>query len=124
MEVSLNGKQRLRLRSVWIIVLVSFLTAGCATTKSTHSDTPPTRDKALLEFLEDGVTQKQTVLLKLGKPSYAVEEEKYFFFRIGGDPNEGFYLVEDLGSRETKFSLVLVFDETGLLKKHSLVRIR
>ena len=102
------------------------LLAGCATTP------PPLKGRAdLLNFLADGKTEKEEVLTTLGQPSGRFETEQILTYRLGFEPkNNGYYVVE----RETttsgwptwttaKFSLVLVFDETGILSKHTLVKV-
>lgn len=98
--------------------------------------TPPNQlqpQKDLLTFLEDGKTQKEEVLVRLGQPASKLEGERILTYRIGGDEKRGFYLLEREQSsthREmgawwaSKFSLVLVFDEKNVLRKRSLVQVR
>lgn len=83
----------------------------------------------LLDFLADGKTPREEVALKLGQPSGKFERENILTYRLGFEPkNKGYYVVE----RETqpdgwptwlraKYSLVLVFDDAGVLRKHPLV---
>lgn len=102
--------------------------AGCATTGLVA-------DRTLLDFLEDGKTSKQMVMLKLGQPSGIFEGEKIVTYRIGGDSEKGYFLLERWpGERVvpgttgtwagTKFSLVLIFNENNILQKHSLVQVK
>ena len=100
------------------------LLAGCATT-SLHAD------KTLLEFLEDGKTSKQMVILKLGQPSGTFEMEKIVTYRIGRENEKGYFMLDRQGGAPVpggwtgaKFSLVLIFDEHHVLQKHSLVPVR
>ena len=99
---------------------------GCATTPPPLKGNPD-----LLNFLSDGRTTRTEALIALGQPSGRFEVEKILTFRLGFEPrNSGYYLVE----RETtangwptwtaaKFSLVLVFDDAGILRKHSIVEV-
>jgi hypothetical protein len=104
------------------------LLVGCVTTSP---PTERTAEKTFQEFLEDGKTSKQMVILKLGQPSGTFEGERILTYRIGRD--EKGYLVLDRQARlgwwdETKyfslFSLVLIFDEKNVLSKHSMVAVR
>lgn len=67
----------------------------------------------------------EEVLLNLGEPSATFEKGRILTYRIGADNARGYFL---LGRQQqwviTRYSLVLVFDENGFLKKHALVQIR
>jgi hypothetical protein len=114
----------MNLRSLAALVLLSLL-VGCATNE-------PLKGRAdLLEFLTDGKTTREEVALKLGQPSGQFERDNILTYRLGFEPKaKGYYLVER-EARATgwptwmfaKYSLVLVFDETGVLRKHSLVEV-
>jgi len=85
----------------------------------------------LLNFLTDGKTKKEEILTTLGQPSGRFESQKILTYRLGFVPkNNGYYVVE----REitpsgwpmwtlSQYSLVLVFDDVGVLQKHSLVKV-
>ena len=99
--------------------------AGCATT-------PPVKGRVdLLEFLADGTTTRETVLLQLGQPSGRFEHEKILTYRLGYDEKtKHYWLVErenDAAGWSTwlraQYSLVLVFDEQGVLRRHSRVEV-
>lgn len=105
------------------LLILSLL--GCATS-------PPLKGcPDLLDFLADGETTREEVVLKLGQPSGKFERENILTYRLGFEPkNKGYFLVE----RETqptgwptwvraRYSLVLVFDEAGVLRRHSLVEV-
>lgn len=105
--------------------LLALTLAGCATA-------PPLKGRAdLLDFLVDGKTTREEVVLKLGQPSGKFECGNILTYRLGFEPeNNGYFVVE----RETnptgwptwtlaRYSLVLVFDEAGVLRKHSLVEV-
>lgn len=99
---------------------------GCATAL-------PLKGRAdLLNFLADGKTTRADVITTLGQPSGRFENDKILTYRLGFESeNNGYYLVE----RETdpsrgwptwrlaKYSLVLCFDDAGVLRKHSLVEV-
>jgi len=89
----------------------------------------PTGSAGLLDFLLEGKTTKTEAILKLGQPSGRFEDEKILTYRLGQDDG-GYYLVEREAPQNgwptwtaIKFSLVLVFDEAGVLREHSLVKV-
>ena len=85
----------------------------------------------LLNFLTDGKTKKEEILTMLGQPSGRFESQKILTYRLGYEPNNnGYYVVEREGNpdgwptwRLTAFSLVLVFDDAGVLEKQSLIKV-
>jgi hypothetical protein len=106
-------------------LMLALALAGCATPA-------PLKGRAdLLEFLAAGKTTREEVVLKLGQPSGKFERENIITYRLGFEAkNRGYYLVEREAQpdgwptwRCAKYSLVLVFDETGVLRKHSLVEV-
>lgn len=106
-------------------LMLALMLAGCATP-------PPLKGRAdLLSFLTVGGTTRQDVMLRLGAPSGRFESEKVLTYRLGYEPkNQGYYVVEregGLGGWPTwlwaKYSLVLIFNEAGVLQKHSLVDV-
>ena len=117
----------LNMNAKWLLVsILALALAGCATTP------PPLKGRPdLLTFLSDGKTTRSEAIVTLGQPSGRFESEKILTYRLGFElRNNGYYVVE----RETttngwptwtaaKFSLVLVFDDTGILQKHSLVKV-
>ncbi|MCU0782617.1 MAG: hypothetical protein MUF81_00945 [Verrucomicrobia bacterium] len=106
-------------------LLMAIAVAGCATTAPLkgHAD--------LLDFLADGRTAREEVVLKLGQPSGKFERENIVTYRLGFEPkNKGYYVVEREAQSDgwstwlrAKYSLVLVFDDGGVLRKHSLVEV-
>jgi len=102
------------------VLCVLFVLAGCITLP------PVTADKNLLSFLVDGIS-RETVLMKLGEPSASFEQGRILTYRVGADAEKGYFLLDrqaNIGWENTKYSLVLVFNEKGLLIKHTLVQIR
>ena len=106
-------------------LILALVFTGCATTA-------PLKGRAdLLDFLADGRTAREEVVLKLGQPSGRFERENIITYRLGFEPkNKGYYDVERDVQPDgwpmwvrAKYSLVLVFDEAGMLRKHSLVEV-
>ena len=111
--------------AVQIVLLVGFALTGCVTQS-------PKGQAELLRFLDDGQTTSQDVVLSLGEPSARFEKGKVFTYRLGYEPRtSGYYVVAReppnragwSGWGHSKYSLVLVFDEMGVLRKHSLVEV-
>lgn len=112
------------------VVLASLLmaSAGCATVPPFVS---PTGRPVLLGFLMNGHTAKTEVLWKLGQPSGTFAAEEILTYRLGFESkNKGYRVVARATGASpwsswqgAKYSLVLVFDNQGVLQKHSLVNI-
>ena len=111
--------------------LLLSLLVGCATTSPLAEKTAEkSAEKTFLESLEDGKTSKQMVILKLGQPSGTFEGERILTYRIGKDEHGYSVLDRQTGVSVyspwtgAKFSLVLIFDEHNVLRKHSMVLVR
>lgn len=108
----------MRLAKSHALAMVALLAAlgGCATA--------PIGKRDLLDFLQDGKTTREEVFVHLAEPSATFEGERILTYRLEED--EGGYSL--LGARSQnwsgKYSLVLVFDENGVLRRHSLVRVQ
>ena len=113
-------RSRTTLSRVFATLLALWL-AGCAT------PTPiPGASRDLLKFLQIGKTTREEVLLKLGQPSASFEHEKILTYRVGEDIKQGFYVVNPRAMmpwEQARYSLVLVFDEGGILQKQSRVAV-
>lgn len=106
------------MKTAAISVLFGLLIVACAAQKQQS-------DPALLEFVTDGQTTRSEVLLRLGEPSASFESEHILTYRIGGDSTDGFFVRDAPGTwYGTNYSLVLVFNPTGVLESHSLVAVR
>lgn len=110
-----------------VLGLVLALTlAGCATTPPPLKGSPD-----LLIFLSDGKTTRTETIITLGQPSGRFEAENILTYRLGFEPGKsGYYVVEREATSSgwptwmaAQFSLVLVFDDAGILQKHSLVKV-
>ncbi len=103
------------------VLLLVWLT-GCATI--------PGASKNLLDFLEIGRTTREEVILKLGQPSGAFEQERILTYRIGENDQQGKYVITPRSQTppysvpawvNIRYSLVLIFDQNGKLEKQNLV---
>lgn len=110
---------------VRIASIIALVLMGCVTQS-------PKGQAELLHFLTDGQTTRQEVIVALGQPSARFEKEKVFTYRLGCEPKtRGYYVVEREAPneagwstwRQAQYSLVVVFDDIGVLRKHSLVKV-
>jgi|CZKM01.1.fsa_nt_gi hypothetical protein len=103
------------------VVLVLGFLVGCATTPI------PGASHDLLKFLQIGQTTRQEVLLTLGQPSASFEQEKILTYRLGEDAKQGYYLIIPNATMQWQvvhYSLVLVFDSSGVLQRQNLVAVQ
>ena len=72
------------------------------------------------------------MIATLGQPSARFKTEKILTYRLGYEvKTRGYYVVEREPASESgwstwrraQYSLVLVFDKTGILQRHSLVEV-
>jgi hypothetical protein len=123
LRLSVPGSERLvsNWKCFGASILLCFffsLVVGCVTSTSFSN-------KALLDFLEDGKTSKESVFLKLGQPTGAYNGERIITYKVGGDKEKGYFILDRaVGWTDSKYSLVLVFDEDLILRRHSLVQVR
>jgi hypothetical protein len=110
------GRWRLRLAA---IVLGAVCLAGCATPAIYGAD------PRLLEFLQDGASTRDEIMLALGQPSATFQQERVLTYRLGEDAKQGYFIVQPGSSwLRARYSLVLVLDAGGTLQKHSLVPVQ
>jgi hypothetical protein len=96
-----------------------FMLGGCVTMP------PVPADKNLLNSVVVPGTSREAILLKMGEPSASFEAERILTYRIGEDDEKGYFLMDrQVRWSNTKYSLILVFDDKGILVKHSLVPVR
>ena len=113
------------------LVLITILTS-CATPHVQSSDAQLLFKSELLGFIQDGITTREEVMLKLGIPSAQFEGEIILTYQLRVDKSGNWHLVAPQISKITGFrewreetcSLVLVFDDDGVLRKHSLVEAK
>jgi hypothetical protein len=105
------------------------LAAGCV---SPRAAPPATREPPAihqLDFLKDDLTTREEVLLKLGLPSAQFEGERILTYQFYLDSFQVLHpvapqIMGNAGLRSwagNVSSLVLVFNNDGVLKKHNLV---
>jgi hypothetical protein len=105
---------------IWIVACVFSVLGGCATMPS---PVPP-ENNLLYNVVAIG-TSREAVLLKLGEPSASFEAGRILTYRIGEGGVNGYFLLDrQVSWTNTKYSLVLVFDEKGILTINSLVPVR
>lgn len=98
------------------MLAIALTPMACATT--------PFGEPDLLDFIRDGETTREDALMRLGAPSASYENERLLTYRLGKDEG-GFYPVaKRQGFYDVEYSLVLAFDDTGVLKRHSMVALR
>jgi hypothetical protein len=89
-----------------------------------------------LAFVRDGSATREEIMLKLGVPESQFENGRIFAYRVCPDPKAGVVNYArspapldpvDAGRTVWKpgqYSLILVFDDRGLLIRHSVVSVR
>ena len=108
------------LRNLAVVALVVSALAGCAATI-------PGARADLLTFLRAGETTREEVVLKLGQPSARFEQGRVFTYRVGRDAKQGYHVVTQNPRQPwegVRYSMVLVFDASGVLEKQSLVAVQ
>lgn len=98
-----------------IVITLLFLLTACA---------QPLGRADLLNFIEDGKTTREQAYLNLGEPSALYEGGRIVCFRLGRDEGGDFVIGKKAGFAGVTTSLIMVFDEEGLLSKHSLVQVK
>ncbi|MGE5839021.1 MAG: hypothetical protein ACM34H_03745 [Deltaproteobacteria bacterium] len=117
------------IRGMALVLAFGLLAAGCATPKVQPADPQLIFKSDMLGFLQDGVTTRDEVVLKLGIPSAQIEGERILMYQLKADENGKWHLIApqwnvNTGLRtwsEGTCSLVLVFGENSILQRHSLV---
>jgi hypothetical protein len=119
-------------RGMLLSFVALLLLMGCAGTQQVvNKEAHPQ-----LDFLVEGVTTKEDVLLRLGIPATQFEGERILLYRLRERQKEGLVVIPpELGYRDARlapvrsswgmgdYSLVLVFDEKNILCKQSLIKI-
>jgi hypothetical protein len=121
-----RGNSMHTLKSVAILILV----CASATLLTACTTTIPEANPNLLAFLAEGRTTRAEIIVTLGRPSGCYQQEQILTYRLGDDSKQGYYIVErnpvrpSVWSNKMRYSLVLLLDDQGFLKKHSLVSVK
>jgi outer membrane protein assembly factor BamE (lipoprotein component of BamABCDE complex) len=121
-------RARFTLSSLALIIMV----ASCTTPHIQPTDTKLLFNSELLGFIQDGITTREEVVLKLGTPSAQFEGEKILTYQLRIDQAGNRHLVAPQINTSTGFrawreetcSLVLVFGSDGVLRKHNIVEAK
>lgn len=124
-----GGSATGRRRVIAALLMAMTLAAGCATPTLKLADPQLILQSDLFSFLRDGTTTRQEAVMKLGMPSAQMEGERILFYQLRADEEGKWHLVSPqwnvaAGMRTWSSgtcSLVLVFQDDGVLSKHSLV---
>lgn len=93
---------------------------------------PPQGRTDLLDFLNIGKTTREEVILNLGQPSASFEQDRILTYRIGTSGNKAYYIVGPKVLIPTtaaswdnvSYSLVILFDDNGRLRKYQMVDVQ
>ena len=120
------AKMNLKMTSICLLFFVS--TLGCSTGVTTESI-----QQRWLPFLADGKTKKIVVLSRLGRPSAEFQKGRIITYRLQMDHKDvlrpvsqgldEFVIDRRLYGVKPMYSLVLIFDDDEILRRHSLVKI-
>jgi hypothetical protein len=105
-------------RGLHSLVLLSVALAGCATTPRGNPD--------LLAFLDHEPVSKTEVLAHLGEPSEPFDADGVLTYRLTGG-KDGLSVQRSnpkSGWEGVSYDLVLAFDASGILQRHTLVAVR
>ena len=102
--------------------LVAVTLVGCGAHRLEGTD-PGVLQRTQLAFLENGATLRTDVMATLGDPSSTYEADRIATYRLDGDLRADHRSQSGRWS-DTRYSLVVVFDESDVMVGHSLVRVR
>jgi hypothetical protein len=107
-------------RAILATLSLVLIVAGCVT------PIPGARPD-LLTFLKEGQTKREEVIVTLGQPSGTFERDRILTYRVGHDSGQGYFIISPKEVEPWLFvhySLVLVFDELGVLRTQRLVDVQ
>ena len=105
-----------RYRSRLLIAVAMVFSVGCSTTPIGRGD--------LLDFLKDGVSTREDIILHLGDPNAMYEHSRILTYRLSQDETGWFLRDNTKNWYGVLVNLVLVLDDQGVLKRHSRVQVR
>lgn len=106
-----------RISRVIAVLTTLWLASACGTTPTSRGRTD------LLTFIADGGTSRGEAIARLGEPNRRLQDGRICAWRIGRDAAGQFVAADRAGTdwRDVDASLVLVFDDNGVLARHALV---
>ena len=109
-----------KLASVLVIIFISavFFPTGCAFKEIEHG-TEISGEK-VQQIVVDGKTTKEEILIEFGDPSKTMNNEKAFFYTWTRGAKQSCLGIGS-GTAFTH-SLVIIFDENGVVKSHKITR--
>jgi hypothetical protein len=111
-------------RGLPVLGILLFL-VGCGS--GFHVQARPDAEQNLGEPLEDGTSSQEKLLLRFGTPSFQLDEPRMLAYRMTLDEQENLIVVPPSGRGgwdRAEFSLVLVFDDRGILVRHGLIQVK
>ena len=108
-------------RKIAFLTVCAFIAAGCATPNIKPADPQLLFTSGLLNFLQDGTTTREEVVLKLGVPSAQIEGDRILMYQLKTDKLGNWGLIAPQWNAAAGMrtwsggtgSLVLIFDENG-----------
>lgn len=113
-----------------LIIAITLASVGCATPKVTQLPSVPMIEAEIADYTVNGKTTREEVLLKFGTPSAHFENKRILTYQFRIDQNGQAILfwprkseIHPMFTHWNKevYSLVLVFDQNGVLEKHQLI---
>lgn len=114
-----------------VVISVTLVYLFSCTNKLYIAD--PEFEKKYLPFLIDNKSNREELILKLGEPSWVFDNGRIFTYRISIDNKGNITPLRVTNDKNNQviaysnpvylkyYSLVLVFSETNILEKHSLL---
>jgi len=87
----------------------------------------------IMPFIRDGITEREEVLIRLGKPASTYKGSQIITYWLWKDELGKFVVIpkqrlphdmRGTGFKENLHNLILVFDSVDVLERHSIVFIR
>ena len=117
------------MRKVCIPVILFLLFVGCVSVTPEHVVGAFSRqpiEKESLEFLEIGSTTREDVLLHLGDPDYARENERIFVYQwvTKSEKEIGWLDYREASKYETRkrYQVIIGFDQVGIVAGYETKR--
>ena len=100
-----------------VLGLCMIMISGCAYKSIKHGE--EITDEQVVKIV-DGKTTKQEIFIEFGNPSKTMDNEKVFFYSWTRGSKSSFMGLG--GGSAYTHSLVVVFDDNGIVKNHKITR--